>query len=232
MTLFTPQLQLETLFVLDDEGRIVSTREPRAESGPAFALIRDRHACAWAVHRDVSTHLSRELVPLARSEPPARALTDPPTHAERYLTLLGGRLDFGPVFTFPATIGASAGVAAITEFAQLERHLRGWTPDELAERSPILGILEDGHAVSVCSCARRTPRAAEAGLETAPAFRGRGFGAQAAATWARAIRDSGRLPLYSTSWNNAASLAVARKLGLTACGSDWNLWSANSASRE
>jgi hypothetical protein len=224
LTSFTPQLQLETLFVLDEEGRIVCTRDPSAAAGPGFSLIRDRYTCAWAVHRDVPAHLTRSLVTLARTEPPAGELIDPPTHAKSYVALLGGRVDSGPVFTFPATVSAASGVIAITDFSQLERHLRGWTPDELPERSPILGIVEDGYAVSVCFCARRTPVAAEAGLETAANFRGRGFGAQVAATWARAIWDSGRLPLYSTSWSNAASLAVARKLTLRACASDWNLY--------
>ncbi|MXZ22396.1 MAG: GNAT family N-acetyltransferase, partial [Caldilineaceae bacterium SB0665_bin_25] len=33
----------------------------------------------------------------------------------------------------------------------------------------------------------------------------------------------GRVPLYSTSWENGASLAVARKLGLVAYASGWSL---------
>jgi hypothetical protein len=224
VTAFTPQLQLETLFVLDDERRIISTRDPQAAAGPAFSLIRDRHACAWAVHRDVPAHQTRDLIALAQTEPPAGELTDPPKHAAAYLALLCGRIDFGPVFTFPATIPVVSDVVAITELAQLERHLRGWTADELPERSPILGIVEDEHAVSVCFCARRSPVAAEAGVETAASFRGRGFAAQVTAAWASAMWDSGRLPLYSTSWSNAASLAVARKLKLSACASDWNLY--------
>lgn len=224
MTQFTPQLQLETLFVLNDERRIVSTREPSPAPGPAFSLIRDGTACAWAVHVDVPGHLTHELVALARSEPPVGELADPPRHVNSYLALLGGRIDSGPVFSFPPTIPASSDVVAITDLAPLERHLRGWTADELPVRSPILGIVEDGHAVSVCFCARRSQVAAEAGLETAVNFRDRGFGTRVTAAWAQAIRDSGRLPLYSTSWSNGASLAVARKLKLSACGSDWNLY--------
>lgn len=224
LTPFTPQLQLETLFVLDEEGRIVSTRDPSAAAGPAFSLIRDRYACAWAVHRDVPEPLARDLAALARTEPPAGELTDSPAHASAYVALLGGRVESGPAFTFPPTIPAASGVIAITELSQLERHFRGWTSDELPERAPILGIVEDGYAVSVCFCARRSPVAAEAGLETAVHVRRRGFGARVTAAWARAVRDSGRLPLYSTSWSNAASLAVARKLGLSACASDWNLY--------
>jgi predicted GNAT family acetyltransferase len=69
----------------------------------------------------------------------------------------------------------------------------------------------DGHAISVCFCARRSQLAAEAGVETAVGYRGRGFASRVSAAWARLIRRSGRLPLYSTSWSNTASLAVARK---------------------
>jgi hypothetical protein len=215
---------METLFVLDEERRIVSTREPNPAAGPAFILIRDGTTCAWAVHVDVPSRQAGELAALARSEPPVGEVTDPPRHANAYVALLGGRIDSGPVFTFPSTIAASSEVVTITDLSQLERHLRGWTADELPERSPILGLMEDGHAVSVCFCARRSEKAAEAGLETALNFRGRGFGAQVAAAWARAILNSGRLPLYSTSWSNSASLAVARKLELSACASDWSVY--------
>lgn len=65
--------------------------------------------------------------------------------------------------------------------------------------------------------------AADAGLETAEAYRGRGFGAHVTAAWAAEIRASGRMPLYSTFWDNHASLAVARKLGLLAYASSWSL---------
>lgn len=90
-------------------------------------------------------------------------------------------------------------------------------------RSPAMAIVEDGYPVSVCFCARRSHEAAEAGLETAEAYRGRGYGPRVAAAWALAVRASGRIPLYSTSWNNAASLAVARKLGLIVYASGWSL---------
>lgn len=226
MRTFTPQLQLETLFVLDDEGRIVSTREPHPGPGPAFSLIRDGRACAWAVNVDVPSHVSRELDALARTESPVRAITDPPHHADGYVALLGGRIESGPVFTFPSTFVETGDVVGITSLAQLEHHFRGWTADEIPERAPILGIVRDGHVVSVCFCARRSATAAEAGVETAAGYRGRGFASRVTAGWARMIRDSGRLPLYSTSWSNAASLAVARKLGLSACASDWNLYPA------
>jgi len=55
-----------------------------------------------------------------------------------------------------------------------------------------VAVKEDGHAVSVCFCARRSEKAAEAGLETAEAYRGRGFGPQVTVAWALAVRaDTG-----------------------------------------
>jgi hypothetical protein len=105
----------------------------------------------------------------------------------------------------------------------LERNFRGWTAAEIPERSPIMAVIEGAYPVSVCFCARSAETAAEAGLETASAFRGRGFASRVTAAWAIAIRASGRIPLYSTSWNNAASLAVARKLRLDQYASEWSL---------
>jgi len=220
---FTPELQLNTLFERDSEGRILHTREPNPSTGSLFALVRSRTECAWAVHRDVPDNVADQLDALARTEPPAKELADEPVHAARYHALAGGRIDAGPVFTIPADIATQDDIAAVTDLSQLEKHFHGWAPNEIAGCSPILAVMKDGHAVSVCFCARRSELAAEAGLETAAAFRRRGFGGRVTAAWARAIQASERLPIYSTSWSNTASRAVARKLGLASCAADWTL---------
>ena len=126
-----------------------------------------------------------------------------------------GRLSLRPGIHFPGDASSSlAETETIDDLPQLEYHFTGWTADEIPDASPIVAVMLDGRAVSVCFCARRASFAAEAGLETAPVFRGRGLGPRVAAAWALAMRESGRTPLYSTSWTNDASLAVARKLGL------------------
>lgn len=223
MLQYSPALQLQTLFVLSEAGRIISTREPNPGPGPKLALIRGPEHCAWAVHADVPAALAAQLDALARDEPLGGGFRVEPVHTARYLSLVGGRADFGPAFTFPADIPSPGDSVVVTRLSQLEHHFRGWTADELPERSPIVAIVENGHAVSVCFCARQSGVAAEAGLETAERFRGRGFGSRVTAAWALAIRASGCLPIYSTSWTNAPSLAVARRLGLEACASDWSL---------
>lgn len=232
----TPDLQLRTLFVLNDEGRIVSKREPGASRAPLFALIRSTTRCAWAVRSDIPQDLAGELDRLARAEPPALDLRQPPMYADRYVSLLGDRIALaheggseprpfdGPAFTFPDSLAQPADVIAVTDERLLEHNFRGWVPGEIAAgRSPVLAVVKGGYPVSVCFCARRSDVAAEAGLETAEAYRGRGFGARVTAAWALAVRASGRIPLYSTWWSNDASLAVARKLNLVAYASDWTL---------
>src|SRR5205085_12156888 len=74
----------------------------------------------------------------------------------------------GPAFEFPDSLPQSAGFVVIEDERLLEQHFRGWVPGEIgAGRSPMLAIVEDGHPVSICFCARRADVAAEAGLETA-----------------------------------------------------------------
>ena len=83
----TPDLHLKTAFMLNEDGRIVSTREPGAQRGPLFALVRSATCCAWAVRADLPHDLAGALYRLAREESPAVDLHDAPVHAERYLLL-------------------------------------------------------------------------------------------------------------------------------------------------
>jgi hypothetical protein len=232
----TPDLHLMTCLVLNDEGRIVSTREPEASRGPLFTLVRSATSCAWAVRADVPPDLASELDRLARDEPPTFDLQDAPVHADRYVSLLGGRIassqvpvtktrrSDGPAFDFPDSLVPSADLVVVEDERLLQHNFRGWVAGEIAAgRSPVLAIVEHGFPVSICFCARRSDVAAEAGLDTAEAYRGKGYGPRVTAAWALAIRASGRIPLYSTSWTNHASLAVVRKLNLVAYASHWGL---------
>ncbi|MGH7812510.1 MAG: GNAT family N-acetyltransferase [Candidatus Binataceae bacterium] len=225
MTGVTPDFHLKTCFVLDERDRIISTREPEPLSGPIFTLIRSASSCVWAVRADVPEFLAAELGRFAAEEPPLQNPQDSPVYADKYQALAGGQIESGPAFTFPDEITRPTDVTLVDNLnlRLLERNFRGWTAFEIPGRSPILAIIDGGYPVSVCFCTRITEEAAEAGVETAPAFRGRGFAMRVTEAWAAAIRASGRIPLYSTSWSNAASRAVARKLGLVQYASNWSL---------
>ena len=220
----TPDVHLSTAYVLDPDGRIVATREPSPVPAPAFCLVRDAMTCVWAVRADVPDDVAAEVEALARDEIPAANLRQAPLHVAGYASLLGGRVSSGPAFSFPDELPDPGDVVSVDDLRPLERNFQGWVVDEIPGRSPIVAIMEDGHAISACFCARRSEAAAEAGLETAEAFRGRGLGSRVTAAWALAIRASGGTPLYSTSWDNHASLAVASKLGLHAYASSWSIY--------
>ncbi len=218
-----PSLHLATLYETDVAGRLTRTREPAKRLAPMFVLVRSTTTCVWGIRAGVSDALAVELAALARDEPPVRDLRELPKHVGRYRTL-GTTEWFGPAFEFPELIGASSDIERIEDERALNVNLRGWVPGEIAAGcAPVMGIVVDGAPVSVCFCARRTDRAAEAGVDTAPAYRGRGYAGRVTAAWAHAMRASGRIPLYSTSWINTASLAVARKLGLVAYASTWSI---------
>ena len=211
------------MFSLDDHGRIVGTREPDSNPGPLFSLIRGTDDCAWAVRSDVPWKVAKKLDTLAGEEPPVADFQVAPVHAEQYASLAEGRVDSGPAFTFPEEIIESRGTVFVEDAKHLDRHFAGWKTSEIPYRTPIVALIEDGHAVSVCFCARRSDVAAEAGVETAIAYRGRGLAQRVTAAWAMAIRASGRVPLYSTSWDNSASLSVARKLGMVPYACSWSI---------
>ncbi len=96
-------------------------------------------------------------------------------------------------------------------------------PGEFQHAAPVAAVVEEGKAVSICFCSRIPGQASEAGLNTVEDYRGRGYGAAAVVCWAAALRQQGCRPLYSTSWENLASQAVARKLEMVCYGEDWSL---------
>src|SRR6266849_1093643 len=100
----TSEIQLRTGFVLDEGGRIVSTREPQPTPGPLFTLVRSASSCAWAVRADVPKEVASELDRLAGEESPIKDPQAAPLHANEYLSLLEGQIVSGPAFTFPDRI--------------------------------------------------------------------------------------------------------------------------------
>jgi len=119
-------MELTTGFVLDDRGRIVSTREPQASHGPLFTIVRSSTESAWAVHADVPEELAEQIAVLARQEPPVRDLRAAPVYAAEYLSLTGGRPGFaGPAFLFPETLVSTGSLVVVDDERQLQRHFRG-----------------------------------------------------------------------------------------------------------
>ena len=222
---------VRALFTCDARARLLCVNEPGGGGGaaPRFYFGRTRTGNVWRFRADLPDALVGELEALCADEPAGGELRDVPRHAAEYVRLLEAHApvrdtEAGPAYYFsefaePArpTVTLTAGDAAALRggFEELMAELPGW--------QPFLALSEGGRAVSVCRSARITPEAHEAGVETLPEFRGRGYAADVTAAWALRVRSLGVAPLYSTSWENAASQAVARKLRLVQYGADFHV---------
>ncbi len=221
------EVEVDALFTYDAAGRMMADNEPDGEPAPRFFLWRTREGNMWRVRYDVPEHIVQRLEALVAAEPVPDDLQAPPVCLHAALDVL--RLDYepvvghhGPAYRFPAEMPVPDGVTRITrENLQLLRRMVGRIDAldrDFDHVEPWMSMVVDGVAVTSCYSSRLSDRAAGARVDTLEAFRGRGYAPSVVAAWARSVRDSGRVPLYGTSWDNTASQAVARKLGLVRFG--------------
>jgi RimJ/RimL family protein N-acetyltransferase len=217
------EIDLDALYTHDARGRIVRVNEPDGEPAPGMILVRTRAGNTWRVRHDVPDGVTRRLEELAAAEPVTDDLERPPVAWQELVEARGAipgaeSLHRDLSYRFPADLPEPAGVTRITRATiPLLHRMVGDVADvepHFEQGEPCVAMVVDGAAVSLCYSCRLTDRAAEAGLETLEEYRGRGYAPAVVAAWARAVRDAGRIPFYSTSWDNTASQAVARKLGL------------------
>jgi hypothetical protein len=222
------RLHVEALYTMDRRGRLVASNVPGGGPAPRFFLGRTARGNEWWFRQDVDARLAGELEAACHSDRESEPLV-PPYGATRYEAILAGhapvtRVWTGPAFAFPDGLTNPEGVVVVTEANRdvLLPYLGSWIPDA-SLGIPLYATVLDEEAVAVCGSVRVTPAAHEAGVETASAFRGRGYASRAVRGWATAVRALGAEPLYSTSWDNAASRGLANALGLSRFGSDLHI---------
>jgi RimJ/RimL family protein N-acetyltransferase len=224
---------VSTLFTHDAESRLLFVNEPDSAVAPASRLFlgRTRAGNVWRFRADVPKVLIEELDALCADEPPLNMeFNEPPRHLETYVRLLENQalvqeMCGGLAYQFTEYEMPSKRIVTVTEknaetilqngFEKLTEELPAW--------QPFVALVEDNRAVSICRSVRITSAAHEAGVETLPDFRGKGYAGDVTAEWARLVRAAGAMPLYSTSWENHASQAVARKLRLKCYGVTFNI---------
>lgn len=215
-------LHLSTLFVHEERGRILTRNALDRGPAPRFFLGRTPDGNHGRFRDDLPDDLVSRLEALCGEEPPATDLRAPLQYEKGYREFLAGHAPIteawsGPAYRFPAAlppavpdlVRLTAGNAHLLRGGDLEPWL-----EDIGQSEPLVALVRDDRAVSVCGSVRITPQAHEAGVETSAGARGHGFAVAVVAAWARAVRQLGAEPLYSTSWDNAASQAVAGKLGL------------------
>lgn len=224
-------LHLDALFTRDADGRLRSINEPDGLDAPRFWMGRTPLGNRWRMRYDLAAPLAAELERLSAGEPVTAEFEPAPRMREPIMALLAGYAPIvdeyrGPAYILPDDLAQNDDAVIVTSATAsvLERWF-GWLVQCAGDAAcgPVAAVLDGGDAVAVCHCARITPRACEAGVETVEGYRGHGYAPQAVTAWAAAVRQTGRLPLYSTWWDNLASRAVARRLGMLQYGEDWSI---------
>ncbi|HZU77425.1 MAG TPA: GNAT family N-acetyltransferase [Dehalococcoidia bacterium] len=217
-------IRIETSFVFDGRGRMLRCNEPDETPAPRLLLARTRDGDLYRFGHTLPDALAQRLGEVLARELPAGDVRAPPAGLALLRELLASYAPIadeggGPAYHFPNELALPREVRPITAAdAPLVRETFPWVT--LAGWQPCFAVVRDGAAVSVCFSARMGARAAEAGVNTLPEFRGRGYAAAVTAAWGAAIRARGLIPLYSTSWDNLASQGVARRVGLQMFGAD------------
>jgi RimJ/RimL family protein N-acetyltransferase len=219
-------IQAATLFRFDERGRIVGSNEPNGTFGPRLFLGRTKDGHVARYGSTVPDALIQRVEEIVEREPRVGDLTPEPVVMDELRAALSqhapvSREAGGPAYRFPESIASPGNVVQLTDTNRdLARDSFRWLYDDLPGWAPAFAVVDDGVAVSVCYSSRNGIDAAEAGVDTQSDYRGRGYAPAVTAAWAAAIRASGRIPLYSTAWDNHASRAVARRLGLVMYGVD------------
>ncbi|GMU40265.1 MAG: hypothetical protein AMXMBFR23_11310 [Chloroflexota bacterium] len=225
---------LDALYERAGPSTIVRVRSTDVPT-PRVHLLRTAHANYGLVAASVPEDVTAAIRAMLAAEPvttPDDWETTPPRCAPAIRALLGQPVAEyrGPAFAFPAVLSSMAPPAGFSIEVLSEPRgvvtapLVEWVRRAKPEEEPVV-VAEDrsGVIVGVCHAARRSASAAEAGLEVDPVARGRGLGVALSLAWASAVREGRREPLYSTSWANAASRAVAGRLVLVLMGEDWHV---------
>jgi len=227
---------VDALFTRDAEGRLLAVNDGEGGAAPRFFLGRTREGCLWRFAAGLPSAVARELEHVCRNEPPLDGDGGRvPAGRDEYLRILGadgqvGKVWVGPCYCRPTTAASGSETRSVpglhlideSNIGLLKAHLADWV-DVAMQWRPTVVSLENGNAVSVCASVRKTGEAHEAGVDTAPAFRRRGFARVAVAGWLAEVNRIGAEPLYSTSWENEASQRLAATLALTMFGVDFHV---------
>ena len=225
------RLHSETLYRFDANGRLRTINEPGFPNAPRFWMGRTREGNQWRFRHDLPPATLAALEELCQAEPVPTDLQQPLQCETAIRAVLAAQAPIrseyrGPAYWISENTEPSSQVTLIsgTNAELLRPHFADLLePDAYHQLGPVAAVITDGCAVAVCFCSRIPGRATEAGANTHPDYRRRGYVSAAVASWAAAVYQQDCLPLYSTSWENLASQGVARKLGMRRYGEDWSV---------
>ena len=206
------QLECERIGVVDGDT-LVRLPGERPDGIPRFYVAELASGVTRYYRDDLPTGARAELAAL-----PAERARDDHAAVQRILARHAPCTNIwaGASYYFPDGVVSEADYPDVVALdwsrrAEVER----FDAEMLSFGWPVYAVLRDGEIAATCVSTREIERAGEAWVQTAPAYRGRGYARQVTAAWGAALLRRGKVAFYSHALDNAASAGVARTLGLT-----------------
>jgi GNAT acetyltransferase len=216
------KIQAETLYVLDIKNRIIRINESYQAHSPAVFFGKTKECMVTYFHHELPESIIEEVIENTAESIDIMNLC---RIIEKYKMVK--EIYIGPAYKFNHVDCSSDLANGVIVINESNRHLlMNHFPilmNELEERTPAVGYLLNNEIVSVCCCARKSPKAAEASLKTIEGYRGKGYAQQVVLEWSKEVTKLSLIPLYSTSWDNLSSQKVAQKLDLVQYGMDFSI---------
>ncbi len=224
------EMQAKALFTHDENNFIREINDMYHGPAPRFFLGRTLEGNVLRFRFDLPEGIAQRLTDLVAAEPRHDSLKINEVLFEKIKGILQEHQEIqktyeGPAYRLPRPKSLPNGVVKITaDNVYLLKNSFDYMLTELPYWEPCFVKLTEGNAASICFSSRIADVSHEAGVETLPRFRGNGYAAEVVAVWASAIYAMNRIPTYSTSWENAASQSVARKLKCDLYGVDLSIY--------
>lgn len=216
-------IQAEVLYVHDHAGRLTTINESVNQPAPRFFWGQTKMGRVLRFRNDVPAFIVHEIQQLMELDDTNVKIANVIHALEKHKEI--SSIWMGPAYAFNEIVTNPTDAILVT--ADNKDCLRGGFSSllsELESREPCFMVVENNAAVSVCFSARSTDKAAEAGVETLKDYRGKGYAMRVTSSWSQAVRQSQRIPLYSTSWDNYASQSIANRLNLYLYGTDLSIY--------
>jgi GNAT superfamily N-acetyltransferase len=211
--LIQTQLALERIG-LNGDGLLIRVPGPRPDDIARVYVYRHRDGYALYLRHDLPAPIRERIQALG----PEVAFRD--REAVKHLLARDGPCTDvfqGQTYLFPEALGPDQFPEALRLMEAQRLVMDSYRPGMNVTDWAAYAVIRDGRIVSTCTSAREYERAGEAYVYTVPAYRRQGYGRQVTAAWAHHLRRQGKIAFYSHAWDNPASQAVARSLGLRSC---------------
>lgn len=216
------------MFVLRGDGAILHENEPGLPPGPKLCWMEGAGARVVRLRHDITQADTIRLRNIIAAAPRWSDVQVDPARLGEALDILGGEVSRSLVYRLPGDVPPRPGAFVRSGTAQgdalLARIAAEGVPPHLHDAgfvgledfwAPWYVALEDGQIAAMAFAARLGPAAAEIGVYTFPAWRGRGLAAAVTAAWSAHPDLAGRDLFYSTHTSNLSSQRVAARLGLS-----------------